>query len=133
MLSHIVPTPKNALTLKQALDLCNLYLENAYEAPDNDIALVLCRDAEVALSQVKSANKRDPIRPGHAEYQVLRDGIAAAYIDLGKLLERKGYPKESLAFCKKTEKWGYVGALSLLLLLLLSIELDRRLVSNMPR
>ncbi|KAG0207022.1 hypothetical protein BGX31_002634, partial [Mortierella sp. GBA43] len=90
----------------QSLDLCNLYLENAYKAPDNDIALVLCRDSEVALSQVKSANKRDPIRPDHTEYQLLRDGIAAAYIDLGKLLERKGYPKESLAFCKKTEKWG---------------------------
>ena len=132
MFSHIVPTPKNPLTLKQALDLYNLYLENASRRQTMTLRSCSAADAEVALSQVRGANKRDPIRPGHAEYQALRDGIAAAYIDLGKLLERKGYPKESLAFCKKTEKWGYVTSLSLLLLLLLSMEFDRRHVSNLP-
>ncbi|KAF9350015.1 hypothetical protein BGX34_001454, partial [Mortierella sp. NVP85] len=93
MLSRsIVPAPKNALSLHQALELTHLYLENAYKTTDRDIALLLCHDAEVALTQAKNANKKIHTRPGDTDYQVLRDGVAAAYIDLGKLLERQGYP-----------------------------------------
>ena len=107
MLSRsIVPAPKNALSLHKALELTHLYLENAYKTTDHDIALLLCHDAEVALTQAKNANKKIHPRPGDTEYQVLRDGVAAAYIDLGKLLERQGYPDVGEALCKKAEKWG---------------------------
>jgi len=107
MLSRsIVPAPKNALSLHQALELTHLYLENAYKTTDHDIALLLCHDAEVALTQAKNANKKIHTRPGDTDYQVLRDGVAAAYIDLGKLLERQGYPDVGEALCKKAEKWG---------------------------
>jgi len=51
MLSRsIVRAPKSALSLQQALELTNLYLENVYRTTDNDMALVLCHDEEVALS-----------------------------------------------------------------------------------
>jgi hypothetical protein len=107
MLSRsIVPAPKSALSLKQALELSNFYLESAYRTTDHDIALVLCHDAEVALSQAKSANKKVATHPGDVEYQMLRDGVAAAYIDLGKLLESQGCQDVAQAICKKAEKWG---------------------------
>lgn len=107
MLSRgIVPTPKEALSLRQALELSNIYLENAYRATDHDVALVLCHDAEFALTQAKNANKKHPIQPGDAEYQSLRGGVAAAYIDLGKLLEKQGFQAVAQAICKKAEKWG---------------------------
>jgi hypothetical protein len=107
MLSRsIVPAPKSALTLLQALELTNVYLENAYRTTDSNIALVLCHDAEGALSQAKNANKKHPIHPKDPEHQMLHDGMAAAYIDLGKLLERQGYQAESQVIRKKAEKWG---------------------------
>ncbi|KAK3810186.1 MAG: hypothetical protein J3Q66DRAFT_404948 [Benniella sp.] len=91
----------------QALELTNLYLENAYKtADDDDIALLLCHDAELALFQVKNANKKIYAPPGDTNYQVLRDGVAAAYADLGKLLERKGYLEVTYVICKTAEKWG---------------------------
>ncbi|KAF9347363.1 hypothetical protein BGX34_003200 [Mortierella sp. NVP85] len=101
-----VPWHLSALSLKQALELTNLYLENAYRTADHDIALVLCHEAEAALSQAKSANKKIHAPPGDTHYQVLRDGVAAAYIDLGKLLERQGHPDLAHSICKKSEKWG---------------------------
>jgi hypothetical protein len=101
-----VPWHLNALSLKQALELTNLYLENAYKTADHDIALVLCREAEVALSQAKSANKKMHAPPGDTHYQVLRDSVAAAYVDLGKLLERQGYPDVAHSIRKKAAKWG---------------------------
>ncbi|KAF9965056.1 hypothetical protein BGZ65_000906, partial [Modicella reniformis] len=82
----IVPIPRNAFSLQQSLELTNAYLENAYKANDHDIALVLCHDAENALSQAKNASKKDRTHPVDEKDQVLRDGIATAYIDLGKLL-----------------------------------------------
>ncbi|KAF9361829.1 hypothetical protein BGX34_006876, partial [Mortierella sp. NVP85] len=107
MLSRsIVPAPKSALSLHQALELTNLYLENAYKATDQDIVLVLCHDAENALSQVKNANKRASSHVEDAEYQTLRKGVATAYIDLGKLLEGQGYQDVAQTFCKKAVKWG---------------------------
>ena len=106
MLSRsLVPVPKNALSLHQTLELTNLYLENAYKTTDHDISLVLCHDAEVALSQAKDAKKLSSY-PGETSYQALRDGVAAAYIDLGKLLERKGYPDVGQTISRKAEKWG---------------------------
>ena len=107
MLSRsIVPAPKGPLLLQQALELSNLYLECAYKTMDHDIALLLCHDAEVALSLAKKANKITVIHPSNAAYQALRRGVATAYIDLGKLLERQGYPDEAQMICKKAVNWG---------------------------
>ncbi|KAG0221244.1 hypothetical protein BGX31_010064, partial [Mortierella sp. GBA43] len=107
MLSRsIVPAFKGALSLHQALELCNTYLDSAFKTTDRDIALLLCHDAEVALSHAKSAEKRLPNHLKDTTYQIWRSGIAAAYIDLGKLLEFQGYGNEAELMCKKTEKWG---------------------------
>lgn len=101
-----VPAPKGGLSLHQALELCNVYLDGAFKTADRDIALLLCHDAEVALFQAKSAEKKLPEHLKDARYQTLRSGIATAYIDLGKLLEFQGYGDEAVLIRKKTEKWG---------------------------
>lgn len=100
-----VPSQLRSLSLRQALALSNVYLENAHSTQDLDIALVLCHEAEIALSQAKSVIKKVPTNPEDTEYRALRDGVATAYIELGKLLEHQGHRDEALPFCKNAEKW----------------------------
>ncbi|KAF9358386.1 hypothetical protein BGX34_008952 [Mortierella sp. NVP85] len=100
---NIVPSHLNALSLEQALELSNIYLENAYRTTDNDIALVLCHETKVALSQAKSANKKYPAHPNDVKHQGLRKRMAAAYIDLSKLLERRGHQGEARAIFRKRQ------------------------------
>ncbi|KAG0215846.1 hypothetical protein BGX31_000752, partial [Mortierella sp. GBA43] len=104
--SNIVPSHLGTLSLQQALELTNVYLENAYKTKDSKMAMVLCHNAEVALSQAKKADKKHSAHPGDTWYQAIREGVATAYIDLGKHLENRGYPNEAIAICKKAEKWG---------------------------
>jgi tetratricopeptide (TPR) repeat protein len=102
--SNIVPTQLSTLSLQQALELTNVYLENAYKMKDVKVALALCHDAEVALSQAKKANRK--YSSHDSGYQILREGVATAYIDLGKYLDGRGYASEATAIYKKAEKWG---------------------------
>jgi hypothetical protein len=95
----VVTSPLGSLSPQQALELANVYLENAYNARDSDIALVLCRDTEVSLFQAKKASK-------NANNQVVVEGIASTYIDLSRLLESHGYGTEAKTICKKGEKLG---------------------------
>jgi hypothetical protein len=85
------------------LELANVYLETAFNTTDSEIALVLCHDTEVSLSQarksVQNQNDKGPI---------VTEGIATAYIGLGKLLESRGYVGGAQASLKKAEKLGYV-------------------------
>ncbi|KAG0234640.1 hypothetical protein BGX31_004488 [Mortierella sp. GBA43] len=107
MLSRgLVPTPKGALSLHQALELCNIYLDNAFKTNDRDISLLLCHDAEATLSQARNTDKKIPDHFKDAKYHVARSGIATAYIDLGKLLELQGHGDVAELARKKTEKWG---------------------------
>jgi hypothetical protein len=69
----VISSPRGNLSLKQALELANVYLNNARKAPDPDIMLVLCHDAETSLSQVKRAVK-------HTEGNVIREVISTIYI-----------------------------------------------------
>ena len=99
MFSSIVSSPRSSLSPQQALKLANVYLENACNADDIDVALVLCHDTEISLYQAKKAVKR-------AEDQYVVKEIAAVYIDLGNLLERQGHPNEAKASYKKAGKLG---------------------------
>jgi hypothetical protein len=101
--SNIVPSSLGTLSLQQALDLTNVYLECAYKAKDSTIAMEFCHNAEAALSQAK---KMDSSHPGDTSYQSIREGVAMAYIDLGKCLDSRGYQSEAIAFRKEAEKWG---------------------------
>ncbi|KAF9345876.1 hypothetical protein BGX34_004388, partial [Mortierella sp. NVP85] len=81
------------------LKLANIYLENAFDTNDPDIALVLCDDTEASLDQVKKSAKQD-------KDQTLTEGITMAYIGLAKLLESLQHFKEAQASFKKAEKLG---------------------------
>jgi len=97
--SNIIPSPLGNLSLQHVLDLANIYLENASKTQHPDIALVLCHDADVALSQAKKAAKR-------AEDQSVRQEIAIAYIGLGRELEDRGHSNEAQISFKRAEKLG---------------------------
>ncbi|KAF9349625.1 hypothetical protein BGX34_001685 [Mortierella sp. NVP85] len=97
--NRIVSSPLEILSLQHALDLAKIYLENASKAQHSDIALVLCHDTELALSQAKSAAKC-------IEDQSVRKDIAKAYIGLGRELDNRGRTNEAQKSYKKAEKWG---------------------------
>ncbi|KAF9362623.1 hypothetical protein BGX34_005809, partial [Mortierella sp. NVP85] len=95
----IVSSPRGNLSLQHVLDLANIYLENASKAQHSDIALVLCHDTELALSQARKAAKR-------IKDQTLLQGIATAYMGLGRELDNRGHNNEAQESYKKAEKWG---------------------------
>lgn len=97
--SSIAPSPLGSLSPQQALQLANLYLDNAYNTTDPAITLVLCHDTEISLSHARKVVK-------NAKNPVVVDGIAVAYIDLGKLLEKQGHGTQAQTNYKKAEKLG---------------------------
>jgi len=95
----IVSSPRGNLPLQHVLDLANIYLECASKAHHPDIALVLCHDTEVALSQAKKAAKR-------SKEQTVLHRIATAYMELGRELDYRGRGSEAQESYKKAEKGG---------------------------
>ncbi|KAK3807555.1 MAG: hypothetical protein J3Q66DRAFT_374315 [Benniella sp.] len=95
--SNIVSSPLPSLSLQHVLDLANIYLEGASKAQHPDIALVLCHDTDVALSQAKKAAKR-------VKDQNVLHGVAVAYIGLGRQLENHGRKSEAHEIYKKAAK-----------------------------
>lgn len=95
----VISSPRGNLSLRQALDLADLYLENASKSTDPDITLVLCHDTEVSLAHVKKAAKSNEDKSMHGR-------IATIYVGLGELLESKGHRDEAQTFYRKSEKWG---------------------------
>ncbi|KAG0195356.1 hypothetical protein BGX31_006368, partial [Mortierella sp. GBA43] len=82
-----------------ALDLVTIYMRDAREATDADIALVLCHDVERSLSQAKKAAK-------HSDDKLSQEKIGIGYIKLGKLLRHQGRADEAQSSYKKAEKLG---------------------------
>jgi hypothetical protein len=95
----ISSSPRGTLSPQQVLNLAKIYLDNACKTNDPDIAMVLCHDTEVSLTHAKKNVK-------HTRNQSLTEGIAGAYIDLGKLLESRGHFNGAQANFKKAEKLG---------------------------
>jgi hypothetical protein len=62
LFSAIISSPRDSLLPEQALELANIYLDNARKATDPYITLVLCHDTEVSLSQAKKVSKRFKIQ-----------------------------------------------------------------------
>ncbi|KAF9951385.1 hypothetical protein BGZ65_005974, partial [Modicella reniformis] len=92
-------TPRNNLSPQQLLGLANAYLESANRVDDGDIALVLCHDTESSLSQAKKGGKRN-------KEQSVLDGVATAYIGLGKVLDSRGRSSEAQASYEAAKKMG---------------------------
>ncbi|KAK3805366.1 MAG: hypothetical protein J3Q66DRAFT_446011 [Benniella sp.] len=97
LFGNIISSPRDVLTPTQALELANAYLEHASKANDPYIALILCHDTEVSLSQAARGLKR-------FEVQGVHEGIADAYVSLGRLLDKRGRRNEAQACYKKADK-----------------------------
>jgi len=95
----IISSQRDILSPMQTLELANIYLDNARKTVDPHIALALCHDTEVTLSQVARGSKR-------LKLPVVREGIATAYVQLGWLLKNRRLHDEADAFYKKAEKLG---------------------------
>ena len=80
LFGNIISSPRGSLSLRQTLKLVNVYLENASKEQDPDVALVLCHDTEVSLSQAKKLAKR-------VKNQAIHKDIGVAYNELGKILD----------------------------------------------
>ncbi|KAK3806991.1 MAG: hypothetical protein J3Q66DRAFT_418720 [Benniella sp.] len=94
LFGSILSSSLDGLLPEQALQLANVYLDNAHKATDIHIALVLCHDTEVSLSQAKKSFKR-------MKAPDVRPGIATAYDKLGELLDSHRLHDEAEAFRKK--------------------------------
>jgi len=101
LFNSILSSPLDSLLPEQALQLANIYLENANKATHPLVTLVLCHDTEVSLSQAKKSFKRLKVPD-------VRQGIATAYDKLGELLDNHRLHDEAEAFRKKAVTVGYV-------------------------
>ena len=101
LFGSILSSSLDGLLPEQALQLANIYLDNAHKATDIHVALVLCHDTEVSLSQAKKSFKR-------MKAPDVRPGMATAYGKLGELLDSHRLHDEAEAFRKKAVAVGYV-------------------------
>jgi hypothetical protein len=97
LFGNTISSPRDVLTPTQALELANAYLEKASKAHDPYIALILCHDTEVSLSQAAKGSKR-------FEVQGVHEDIASAYVSLGRLLDTRGRRSEAQVCYKKADK-----------------------------
>ncbi|KAF9401970.1 hypothetical protein BGX21_000070, partial [Mortierella sp. AD011] len=94
------------LPLGDILELANKYLELARKGHDPSKAVQLCRDAKSLLKDAETVFSKGPKDP------ILKDGIAKAYHEHGKLLDELGYHKKAQKSLTKAEAWGYIPVVS---------------------
>ncbi|KAF9352578.1 hypothetical protein BGX26_009639 [Mortierella sp. AD094] len=103
MVRNPFSSPTNGLSLEDALELANKYLENARKENNPAKALQLIRNAK---SMIKDAERIfAATRVGDPNQD---DGIANAYFEHGRLLDDLGYHNKAQKSQSKAEKWGYI-------------------------
>jgi hypothetical protein len=93
-----------SLSVQHAVDLASLCLENARKK-DAELALELCDDAAVALSGIRSSQRKALVSSKKDEDQTLSKRIAASYINLGTLQGSLGRSDKTHANFKKAVQW----------------------------
>ncbi|KAG0230111.1 hypothetical protein BGX31_005987, partial [Mortierella sp. GBA43] len=107
----VVPSPKDALSPQQIIELTNIFLEGTNKSTDCNIVLILCHHAEATLSAMKRPSKKSTTATDPEE-QDQHARVAEAYFNLGKLMDDREYREEAKAFYKKAQKFD-AGALGL--------------------
>ncbi|KAG0305573.1 hypothetical protein BGZ98_003921, partial [Dissophora globulifera] len=108
MLHSPFSSSHGTLSPHKTLELANIHLENARKTKDPEIALLLCNDAEAALSRIKRVAKNNLNTPLSVEDQALRDGVAIAYLEHGNLAEGLNHIEMAKVSYRKAEKLGLV-------------------------
>ncbi len=106
MLGSVRSSSQNSFSASQVIAITHAYLDSARNASDVQIASFFCDHAEVSLSQAKKAFKAARAADSAAD-QALREQIAHAYAERGRILEKSGQHEKAQASYKKAEKWGY--------------------------
>lgn len=88
------------------LELANALLESARKAKDPKLASTICGDAETKLSQMKRTAKKTLLNPISDNDQALREGAAAAYLDLGEQWVALGDQIKAERCLKKAKSFG---------------------------
>ncbi|KAG0005411.1 hypothetical protein BGZ65_011211 [Modicella reniformis] len=102
-------SPHTTLSPQKALDLTNVYLENARKAnEDPELALELCANAEASLSRVMKTALSRPPRSHHPQVdQALREKVASSSFELGQLQDHLGSTKKAQSSYRNAEKLGW--------------------------
>ncbi|KAG0232993.1 hypothetical protein BGX31_004984, partial [Mortierella sp. GBA43] len=103
---HAIPSSEYTLTPRQALHIADVYLRNALRENDHDIAMVMCRHADILLNQSKVFQSTSSTSSSDPEDQALREFGATAYSDIGKVLEAHGHQSRARIFYGKCRKLG---------------------------
>ncbi|KAG0240229.1 hypothetical protein BGX31_002162 [Mortierella sp. GBA43] len=109
------------LSTRQRLDRTNYHMKNAWDAMDKDrkLAVVLCEDAESALSRARNAARWAPKYTNDLE---LRKRVVEAYRELGRLQEHLERREEAQDSYKRARKLRQVEHLTLSLCTLESLQ-----------
>ncbi|KAI8355925.1 hypothetical protein B0O80DRAFT_425583 [Mortierella sp. GBAus27b] len=91
---------------QQGLGIANICLENARKTKDPELALELCGDADEVIAQVTKAMKRSTTSLNHSDDQGIREELATAYVELGRLQDGLGQGDKARANIKNSESWG---------------------------
>jgi hypothetical protein len=97
---------RNHLSPQQSLELANLYLENAHRTKDPEIVLEWCSVTEAELFRTKGASKKALSPPMQDDNRALREGMATALSNLGKLQDSLGQSEKAQASYRRAEQWG---------------------------
>ncbi|KAF9937856.1 hypothetical protein BGZ65_000884, partial [Modicella reniformis] len=104
MFRSTVSPSLSKLLPQKALDLTNVYLENARKVKDPNNALELCDNAEASLSRVMEMALNPP---KNTQDQTLREEVASACFELGQLQDHLGANRKSQISFKNAEKLGW--------------------------
>jgi hypothetical protein len=94
------------LNTQQILERANFHMDNARKTKDPKLALVLCEDADSALSYVRRSAKW--VRK-YSHDESLRTRIAATCFKLSTLQGDLKLRDKAQDSYRTAEKWGYVG------------------------
>ncbi|KAI8603778.1 hypothetical protein EDD21DRAFT_441723, partial [Dissophora ornata] len=106
MLSVVYSKARSSLSPQSALEIANVYLENAHKAKNAELDHAYCSDAEAALLRIKLSLRKDLVSSSRVEDRTLREGIAAIFFELSELFERLGDHSRAHISHRHVEKWG---------------------------
>ncbi|KAG0310748.1 hypothetical protein BGZ99_000169 [Dissophora globulifera] len=102
----------DALPPNKALELIQTLLITTHDCRDADIRMVLCSYVDTLLSKMKRTHRGPFSAMGFKRDNgdsVLREGIAAAYLDHANLLADLGHADLALCSRQRADKWGRAG------------------------
>ncbi|KAF9173746.1 hypothetical protein BGX20_002201 [Mortierella sp. AD010] len=103
MVWNLFSSPPKGLSLEDALELANEQLDSARRAKSPTKKLQLCQGAKTMIKNAEmiytNKNTKDP---------ALKDSIANAHYELGKLLDELGNHDKAQKSYSKAAKWGYI-------------------------